>query len=160
MEVYSRMSIDDDRAAAAIAALNELPLNELVYSTLSFVNIPFPEARFDLSAVAADYAIAKAASYLTAARNCESRRADFVIRAREELARAELLHSTDPVGADEATADALYLTAEAEVEWHFFTICARSIQRTLSLAVSLMGATMDPAHTQTLGSYGPLRNQF
>src|SRR3954469_5698146 len=108
MEVCSRMSTDDARAAAAIAALHDLPLNELVYATLSFVNIPFPEARIDLSAVAADYAIAKAASYLRAARDCEARRAAFGIGAREERARAELLRPTDPAGADEATATALY----------------------------------------------------
>lgn len=154
------MSENQGRAAAAIAALGELPLNELVYATLSFVNIPFPEERVDLSAVAADYAIAKAGSYLMAAKDCEDRRAAFVIQAREELARAEAFRPTDPAEADESTASALYLTAEAEVEWHFFTICARSIQRMLSLAVRLVGVAMDPAREQTLGSYGPLRNQF
>src|SRR5215212_7875479 len=106
------MSIDDDRAAAAIAALNDLPLNELVYATLSFVNIPVPEARIDLSAVAADYAISKAASYLRAAEDCEERRAVLEIGAREESARAEALRPTDPAGADEVTAVALYLSAE------------------------------------------------
>ncbi len=154
------MFSDDDCAAAAIAALSDLPLNELVYATLSFVNIPIPEERIDLSAVAADYAVSKAISYMLAAKDCEERRAAFVIPGREELARAEALRPTDPAGADEATANALYLAAEAEVEWHFFTICARSIQRMLSLATTLVGTTMDPAHEQILGSYGPLRNQF
>ena len=160
MEGCSRMVADADRAAAAIATLSELPLNELVYATLSLVNIPFPEPRLDLSAVAAAYAVEKSASYLSAAKDCEERRAAFEIGARKESERAEALRPTDPTGADEVTEDALYLSAEAEVEWHFFTICARSIQRMLALATRLVGATVDPADEQTLGSYGPLRNQF
>ncbi|MDQ2655342.1 MAG: hypothetical protein M3Z20_20105 [Chloroflexota bacterium] len=154
------MSSDQDRAASAIAALDALPLNELVYATLSIVNIRFPEQRIDRSATAADYAITKASSYLTAAELCEERRAALGTGARLKLAEAEAVKGTAPDAYADAIAEAKFLTAEAEVEWHFFTICARTIQQMLEVATTLVGVELDVEHADNLGSYGSLRNQF
>lgn len=154
------MALPENTAEEAIQALSSLPLHEFVYTTLSLVNLPFGEVRVDPSAAAADYAVAKIEQHVRALHAAEERRRQLGLAARAELQRAEELRATDPESADEVAADAVLLGAEQEVEWHYFTTSARTIQRLLALAARLVGVTIQDEDDAKLRSYAPLRNVF
>jgi hypothetical protein len=147
-------------AVDPIEVLSGFELHDLVYWTLSFLNLPVGALEIDASAVAASYAIRKIPHYLQALRQFEDRRRSLGLQTRRELAAAERHRSEDPDLADRLRQEALRSMGDYEIQQHLFVVCAGQIDRLLTLAHRLAGVDLRPDAVAFLDSYRPLRNQF
>jgi hypothetical protein len=147
-------------AVDPIEILSSFELHELMYQTLSFLNLPVGALEIDASAVAASYAIRKIPHYLQALRQFEDRRRSLGLQTRRELAAAERHRPEDPDLADRLRQEALRSMGDYEIQQHLFVVCAGQIDRLLTLAHRLAGVDLRPDAVAFLDSYRPLRNQF
>jgi hypothetical protein len=147
-------------AVDPIEILSSFELHELMYQTLSFLNLPVGAPEIDDSAVAASYAIRKIPHYLQALRQFEDRRRDLGLQTSRELAAAESHRAEDPDLADRLRQEALRSMGDYEIQQHLFVVCAGQIARLLTLAHRLVGIDLRPDARTFLDSYQPLRNQF
>jgi hypothetical protein len=143
-----------------IEILTSFDLDQLVYHTISLLNVPVGALERDNSAIAASYAIRKAQFYVEEIREIEIRRGTIGVQVREDLAVAEEHRATDPDEADRLTQVALHQLGGYEIQQHFFTVCAAQIRRMLTVAHRIVGVPLDHAAEEFLESYQPLRNQF
>ena len=150
----------DDPAQAAIDALSDLDLADLVYWTVSVLRVPFGEKAVDPSAVACSYALRKVADYLQALREAEDRRYAIGAAVEEDIKRAKALRSVDPDAADGLLQAAAWQNAKTEIEIHFFAVAADQIRRLLAVVTDTLGVDLDESDGTFLFSYRPLRNQF
>jgi hypothetical protein len=143
-----------------IEIISSFELDQLVYQTVSFLNVPVGALELDNSAIAASYALRKVQHYCEAVRRIENRRRDLGLRIGPELEAAEALRPDDPAEADRLRQAALWQMGEYEIKQHFFTICASQIWRLLALAHRIVGVDLPAESVEVLESYQPLRNQF
>ncbi len=132
-----------DLAQAAIDALSDLDLADLVYWAVSMLGAPFGEKTVDPSAVACSYALRKVADYLHAVREAEDRRYAIGAAAEEDIERALVLRSVDPGAADELLQVAAWENAKTEIEIHFFAVAADQIRRLLAVVTDTLGVNLD-----------------
>lgn len=147
-------------AADPVAILSTFELEQLVYHTISFLNVPVGALDRDDSAIAASFALRKVESYLRAVRQAENRRRDLGLQVGEELAEAETHRADNTDEADRLRQEALRLTGDYEIQQHVFALCASQINRLIALVNRIVGVTMLVADKAYLDSYQPLRNQF
>jgi hypothetical protein len=150
----------DDPAQAAIDALSDLDLADLVYWTVSVLRVPFGEKAVDPSAVACSYALRKVADYLQALREAEDRRYVIGAAVEEGIQRAKALRSVDPDAADELLQATAWQNAKTEIEVHFFAVAADQVRRLLAVVTDTLGVDLDESDGTFLCSYRPLKNQF
>ena len=143
----------------SIELLSTFELHELVYWTLSLLNVPVGALERDDSAIAASYAVQKVGYYTAALGQIEGRRRELGLQTRRELAEAEERRADDPAEAARLRQEALH-TGDYEIQQHFFTVCAAQIGRLLRLAHRLVGVPFPPDAEAFFASYQPLRNQF
>ena len=143
-----------------IEVLSSFELHQLVYHTISALNVPVGALELDNSAVTASYALRKAEYYLLALTDIEHRRRELGLHVRGELAAAEERRTDDPDEADRMRQEALWYMGFYEIEQHFFTVCAAQIGRLLRLAHRIVGVDLPPSAEEFFASYQPLRNQF
>jgi len=122
-----------------IEVLSSFELDQLVYHTVSFLNVPVGALAHDDSAIAASYALRKVAHYLEAVRRIVDRRRELGLKIREELQASEALRPEDPDEAVRLRQAVLWQMGEYEIEQHFFTICVSQIWRLLALVHRIVG---------------------